>query len=31
MCDCINTFNTCTLENIIYKIEDGTLDIDIIE
>ena len=28
MCDC--TFNTCTLENI-YKIEDETLDIDIIE
>ena len=30
MCDCISTFNTCTLGNI-YKIEDETLDIDIIE
>ena len=30
MCDCIKTFNTCTLENI-YKIEDETLVIDIIE
>ena len=31
MCDWINTFNTCTLENI-YEIEDETLvDIDIIE
>ena len=30
MCDCINTFNTCTLENI-YEIEDETLDSDIIE
>ena len=30
MCDCINTFNTCTLENI-YKIQDENLYIDIIE